>query len=372
MAAAFIFVSYLSGCSLIAIESPAVPLSKKQMNARILTHDFAIRFANEVETAADSIFENAEEFPVRVNALRWKIGAYNAIRESALREVPGVAMVATWALCVQMEDFFTFGAGDSLFGEMQGAAIDASVLLTSEMDSLVRSFTTPEEYRKASSFVRNYADQHPFEDLAFTQEPVLRAWNKAEGLPDSAAVETVGDLPQTVADLASRVNIQSANLPKQTIWQIQLLMAEAGLAGPEARAAMDSLQVDIRRFAELAEVSPELLDSTLKRLSRDLDAVLRSVDRQRRETLDVFSSEREAISEVVQSERIAIMKDLEGFSQVTLDKTYAMLRDVVNSVLLYGIIFGALFITIPFVIGYVVGKIVARRRPPGAKSNDTD
>jgi hypothetical protein len=342
------------------------------MNARILTHDFAIRFANEVETAADSIFENAEEFPVRVGALRWKIGAYNAIRESALREVPGVAMVPTWALCVQMEEFFTFGPGDSLFGEMQDVAVDASVSLETEMDSLFRSFTTPEEYRKASSFVRSYAEQHPFEDLAFKQEPVLRAWNKAEGLPDSTAVETVGDLPQAVADLASRVNIQSANLPKQTLWQIQILMAEAGLAGPEARAAVDSLQADIRRFSELAEASPELLDSTLKRLSRDLDAVLRSVDRQRRETLDVLSTEREAISEVIQRERVAIMRDLDGFSQVTLDKTYAMLSDVVNSVLLYAVIFGALFISIPFVIGYIVGKIVGRRRPLGTTSNDRD
>ncbi|MGB5872931.1 MAG: hypothetical protein WBH56_04365 [Bacteroidota bacterium] len=355
MGAAIISVSYLSGCSLLTLQSPAEPLSTKQVNARILTHDFAIRFANEVETAADSIFENAEEFPVKVDALRWKIGAYNAIRESALREVPGVAMVATWALCVQMEEFFLFGAGDSLFGEMQGAAIDASVSLETEIDSLVRSFASPAEYRKTSNFVRSFADQYPFEDMAFKQEPILRAWNQAEGLPDSAAVKTVGDLPQTVADLASRLNIQTANVPKQTLWQIQLLMAEAGLAGPEARAAMDSLQVDIRKFGDLAEASPELLDSTLKRLSRDLDAVLRSVDRQRKETLDILSSEREAISKVVQSERVAIMKDLDSFSQVTLEKTYAMLRDVVDSVLLYGIIFATFVLSIPFVIGYVVG-----------------
>ena len=81
-------------------------------------------------------------------------------------------------------------------------------------DSIASGFVTPEEYRKGKDFVLAYTAEFPFEDLAFKQEPVLRAWNRAEGLPDSAAVKTVGDLPQTVSDLASRINFQSGNLPK--------------------------------------------------------------------------------------------------------------------------------------------------------------
>jgi len=365
MGATIALIGTLSGCSLISISSTADPLTKKEVNARILTHDFAIRFSNEVELAADSVFSIAEDFPVRVNALRWKIGAYSAIREAALRESPTVAMIGTWALCVQMEQLFRAGPGDSLFGDMQGLAIEVSERLETEIDSLVRSFASPAEYERVGTFVRHYADRFPFHDLTFKQEPIVRSWNRYEGLPDSAAVRTVGDLPQTVADLASRVNIQSAQLPKQTLWQIQLLLAEAGLAGPEAQAALDSLQLDIRRFGQLAEASPELLDSTLLRLSRDLEALLLSVDRQRKETLDVLSGEREAISDVVERERVAIMEQLELFSQVTLEKTYAMLDDLVSSLLLYGIIFAILVLSIPFAIGYVVGRIVGRQHPPG-------
>ena len=360
-----VLMAVLSGCSLVSIESAAEPLTRKEMNARILTHDFAMRFASAVELAADSVFSTAKDFPIRLNALRWKIGAYSAIREAALRESPTVAMIGTWALCIQMEEFFRIGPGDSLFGKMQGVAVDVSQKLETEIDSLIRSFATPAEYKRVSDFVRHYVDRFPFQELTFKQEPIIRSWNRYEGLPDSAAVKTVGDLPQAVADLASRINIQSGHLPKETLWQIQLLIAEAGLSGPEAEAALDSLQVEIRKIGQLAEASPELLDSTLLRLSRDLEVLLLSVDRQRKETLDVLSGEREAISALVQHERVAIMEQLEGFSQVTIEKTYGMLQELVNSILLYGIILAILVLTVPFAMGYVVGKTVGRQRRAG-------
>jgi hypothetical protein len=363
--AAIVVLGSLTGCSLVNIETPSEPLTRKEVNARILTHDFATRFANSVELAADSIIKEAEDFPHRVNALRWKIGAYTAIREAALRESPTVGMIGTWALCVQMQAFFQEGLGDTLFGDMHHVALEVSDELEIEIDSLVRSFTTPEEYNRAGEFVRYYAKRYPFEDLTFRREPVIRAWNLYMGVPDSAAVKTVGDLPQTVTDLASRVNIQTTHLPKETLWQIQMLLVEAGLAGPEARDAIDSLRVDISKFADLAEASPEMLDSSLQRLSRDLEALLASVDRQRKETLEVLSIEREAVTVALQGERVAIMDQLGVFSQVTLDKTYAMLRDVVNSALLYGIIFSILVLSIPFAIGYIVGKVVGRRSLPG-------
>lgn len=365
MLVALVVVGSLKGCSLVSIQTPAEPLTTKEVNARILTHDFAIRYANAVELAADLIIETSEVFPVRVNALRWKIGAYAAIREAALRESPSVGMIGTWALCVQMHEFFQVGPGDTLFDDMHHVALEVSDELEIEIDSLVRSFTTLEEYEHAGKFVKYYAKRYPFEDLTFKREPIMRAWNLYTGVPDSAAIKTVGDLPQTVTDLASRVNIQTTHLPKETLWQIQMLLVEAGLTGPEAQEAIDSLRADISKFANLAEASPEMLDSSLQRLSRDLDALLRSVDRQRKETLDVFSKEREAITEVVQIERVAIMDHLDLFAQVTLDKTYAMLRDVVNSALLYGVIILILFFSIPLTIGYVVGRILGRRRPPG-------
>ena len=358
-------VGLINGCSLVTIESPSEPLTTKEVNARILTHDFAIRYANAVEHSADSIIETSEVFPVRVNALRWKISAYTAIREAALRESPPVGMIGTWALCVQMNAFFRDGPGDTLFGDMHELALKVSDGLETEIDSLVRSFTTLEEYERAGEFVKYYAKRYPFQDLTFKREPIMRAWNLYTGVPDSAAVKTVGDLPQTVTDLASRINIQSTHLPKETLWQIQMLLVEAGLTGPEAQEAMDSLRVDISKFADLAEASPEMLDSSLQRLSRDLEALLASVDRQRKETLEVLSREREAVTVALQGERVAIMEQLDVFSQVTLDKTYATLRDVVNTALLYGIIFSILVLSVPFAIGYIVGKVMGRRSPPG-------
>lgn len=65
----------LAGCSLVSLKSPEKPLSARDLNARILTHEYAAHFMADIAHAADAIAEASSDPAVRLNALRWKIAA---------------------------------------------------------------------------------------------------------------------------------------------------------------------------------------------------------------------------------------------------------------------------------------------------------
>ena len=64
----------LAGCSLVTLKSPEKPLSARDLNARILTHEFAARFILAVEQTADEMTAGTDDPRIELNTLRWKIG----------------------------------------------------------------------------------------------------------------------------------------------------------------------------------------------------------------------------------------------------------------------------------------------------------
>ena len=63
-------LSAAAGCSLISLKSPEKPLSARDLNARILTHEFSLQFIAAVEQTSDQIYAGSADPAVRVNALR--------------------------------------------------------------------------------------------------------------------------------------------------------------------------------------------------------------------------------------------------------------------------------------------------------------
>src|ERR1700730_14759774 len=58
------------GCSLVSLKSPEKPLSTRDLNARILTHEFSARFIGAIEQTSDEMSAATEDPAVRLNVLR--------------------------------------------------------------------------------------------------------------------------------------------------------------------------------------------------------------------------------------------------------------------------------------------------------------
>jgi hypothetical protein len=75
VAALAALIASVASCSQISLKSPEKPLSTRDLNARILTHEYAAHFIAAVEQTADQIAAASEDPAVRLSALRWKIAA---------------------------------------------------------------------------------------------------------------------------------------------------------------------------------------------------------------------------------------------------------------------------------------------------------
>src|ERR1700730_7107792 len=80
---AAVFLMNAASCSLVTLKSPEKPLSTRDLNARILTHEFSARFITAVEQGADNIAAGTENPAVRLNSLRWKIAAASTSERAA-------------------------------------------------------------------------------------------------------------------------------------------------------------------------------------------------------------------------------------------------------------------------------------------------
>src|SRR6201996_1684866 len=134
------------GCPLLTIKSPEKPLSPRDLNARILSHEFAMRFNIGVEQAADAIASQSAEFGVRANALKWKIAATTASDKAASQMAPMLGLLDEWALAGQMRAYLTDGGGKALCGELQSRATVAAADLAAEAQGLARQVTAAAEF----------------------------------------------------------------------------------------------------------------------------------------------------------------------------------------------------------------------------------
>ena len=103
---------YFNQCSLITIQSKDEPLSTRELNARILTHEFGTFFFQMVDATADSIITQSDDALVQLNALRWKINAVSECQNANFQAAPMYALIDTWVFTAQMKEFFKIGNGD--------------------------------------------------------------------------------------------------------------------------------------------------------------------------------------------------------------------------------------------------------------------
>ncbi len=154
-------VMMLSGCSLleVKIESQTVPLTKQELNMRLLTREYAQQFFAQVEQAADALHEQYEPHDKvhQSYILLWKINAEEGIQASAYQVSPMAALIDTWTFTLQMEQFFITASGNELFASDEAKLV--SVYLAKEVDKLAQSLLKKEAYIKTKTFVAEFAKQ---------------------------------------------------------------------------------------------------------------------------------------------------------------------------------------------------------------------
>ena len=363
----------LAGCSLISLKTPERPLSARDLNARILTRELSTQFVSAVNRSADDIAATEHDPAVLERALRWEIAAVGESRRAATRMAPMMSLLDTWALAAQLQAFTADGApGGALFGAHQQAIRDISSNYADDAHTLVRRLIAPHDLPAYQAFVDKYVREHPLGDLTLSRPSVVELWSRDQGA-DTKLVDSLGTIPEAMADTADRLEIYGDTLPTQVMRKTQLALRESGYGGGDVRAAIAKLDERLERLTAVAESTPELVRGAEAEVRQSLREVLDRLAASEREADQALHTERVALFADLQRERVAALAALDAerkavaadavrISSQVIKDTGTQVRELAAEVLLLLIVLAVLVLGLPFAAGYLVGRARERAR----------
>lgn len=365
-------VTTLSGCSLleVKIDSQTVPLTKQELNMRILTREYALQFFAQVEQAADVLQEQYDPND-KVNqsyVLLWKINAEEGLQAAAYQVSPMAALIDTWVFTHQMNQFYATGAGRDIFATDEAKQVSAH--LANEVDQLAQSLLKKEVYDKTKLFVADFVKQYPFADLSMIRTPAYRAWLEANQISEEDAVTTLGTMPEALGDVSDRLSLVSEQTPKIMTWKAQLLALNSSASIEKVNTALNSLQVTADSMRDFIDNNPEYMRYLAEQMAVELQPLVNDIDQKTEARLSQLGEERQALEEMVARERqeIALIitherekfaQDMDRVSQEVVNLAMTKLIELVKSTIVYFILFIAAIFFAPLGLGYVLGKRAA-------------
>ncbi|OEA13438.1 chemotaxis protein [Vibrio parahaemolyticus] len=365
-------VTTLSGCSLleVKIDSQTVPLTKQELNMRILTREYALQFFAQVEQAADVLQEQYDPND-KVNqsyVLLWKINAEEGLQAAAYQVSPMAALIDTWVFTHQMNQFYATGAGRDIFATDEAKQVSAH--LANEVDQLAQSLLKKEVYDKTKLFVADFVRQYPFADLSMIRTPAYRAWLEVNQISEEDAVTTLGTMPEALGDVSDRLSLVSEQTPKIMTWKAQLLALNSSASIEKVNAALNSLQVTADSMRDFIDNNPEYMRYLAEQMAVELQPLVDDIDQKTEARLSQLGEERQALEEMVARERqeIALIitherekfaQDMDRVSQEVVNLVMTKLIELVKSTIVYFILFIAAIFFAPLGLGYVLGKRAA-------------
>ena len=354
----------LTGCSLLTIKSPEIPLTAREQEARLLTRDYAAHFAATITHVIDDTSPADAGTAVRLQALRLKLGAVTEITRASTGLSPTASLLDTWAFSLQFRDFLTTGAGAHLLGNGQPDVSRAATLLAAEADALARK-VWDNDYARYHTFVSAYAEHNPLENADLVRPSVLSAWIIEEH--DKGPLRAVGTVAQALSDVSDRMRIYSERVPAMSLWQAELALDRAGFDDASYRTALRNIDTQLARISKLADTSPELAHEAIAELrdglrasSDRLDAswmqMLRTLRVEREALAANIAAEREGVTAAFDTERTRLSADAAQIAAQAVDTSWRELRKLVREALMLTILLAVVMLGLPFAAGYLVGR----------------
>ena len=358
-----------TGCKLVELKMPGVPLPKEEFALRGQTREFAHDFATTVEQVADSIGSHTDDPAIRTHCVQWKIGAVSAIRAATLRSSPKLALLDAWAFCRQVDEYLDQGAGAGLFGPFQTMAVTNSQALERRLAQTGRTLLSEAEFSRMDKFLGEYVARFPLQALAFDREPVVSHWEDFEGKP--SPIPPAGTGSEALSDVAERLQMLGQQVPEEIRWRLSL--EEEALQTEWARTGvtLDRLDAALKQIGEAAASSPGVMTNTVVELQSAFLPVLERFQDQWDKTTRTLQTERQALTETLASERVAVLKDVDRQRAAIMKETQGMLRDLADrsltqahgmmrDVLFYGVLLAGIVLGLPFLFGFILGRTWAR------------
>lgn len=375
----------LSGCSLLEVklDSQTTPLTQQELNARLMTREYAKMFFTRVEDSADVIAQSypADDTLHQSYVLLWKIHAEQGLQQAAYQTSPMSALIDSWVFTAQMNQFYAQGDGADLF--VTDDAVETARFLDQEAEKLAKGVLSSSDFKKSKAFVAEFAANNPFKDLTFRSTPAYRDWLTYLGKDESQIVQNLGTMPEAMSDASDRLSVMADQTPKLMSWKAELVAMNSSLTGEDLSMTLESLRQTSASMQDFIENNPEYMqtlasimsaemqpllndlsdktDQKLAMLSDERVALEKMVTREREALVQMIEKERLEIAGIVTSERELFTQDLDRVSQEVVVLAIDKLMELIKGVIIYFILFILVVFFAPLGIGYWLGKRTANK-----------
>ncbi|WP_135381328.1 chemotaxis protein [Vibrio tasmaniensis] len=375
----------LSGCSLLEVklDSQTTPLTQQELQARIMTREYAKMFFTRVEDSADLIAQSypADDTLHQSYVLLWKIHAEQGLQQAAYQTSPMSALIDSWVFTAQMNQFYSQGDGADLF--VTDNAVETARSLDQEAEKLAKGVLSSSDFKKSKAFVAEFAASNPFKDLTFRSTPAYREWLSYLGKDESQIVQSLGTMPEAMGDASDRLSLMADQTPKLMTWKAELVAMNSSLTGEDLSMTLESLRQTSASMQDFIENNPEYMqtlasimstemqpllndlsdktDQKLAMLTEERVALEKMVTREREALVAMIAKERIEIGGIVTSERELFTQDLDRVSQEVVVLAIDKLMDLIKGVIIYFILFILVVFFAPLGIGYWLGKRTASK-----------
>ncbi|BDG05636.1 hypothetical protein [Anaeromyxobacter oryzae] len=284
---------------------------------RAMSNLLAVSVPGTIEAAADEIGARSPDAATRRRAVLWKVEVIPAFYQALFYSDSLAAALDAWSLSIQLEQAVSTGAWRDRLGTMQPAAVEATHRVRMQIEATVKATArTTEGFDRARVVVERWAGNNPVVGPISSRPSIIPELVRlAEGGLDISVFQVMANIPATVADLATRMDIYAAYLPKAARWQAEL-MADDFAGGAEMQRALATL-ASVERLTERtnALLSPAglrgALDDASARVRAERIAALASIDGQRVETLAYLTRERVAAVADLDHQREAMARQVD-------------------------------------------------------------
>ncbi len=312
--------------------SPSIVASVGEIRVRAV--HLGRQFSMEIERAADSIRAVTDEPAVRRHALLWKMHAIPAAHEAVLLSDPVLSIIDVWAFAKQMEQYFDRGAGRDVFGAHQQIALDAVRRLDRAVfDQSILVTDSTRDVEGIRTRLDAFVDQYPIQGPQFGRTSIAVVSADLLGTNMGSAVAAVGDINQTIGEIANRLAFHNEYLLKQASWAALQLLEEVAY-DTSVTAALASAMEALQNASALAEGLPALVESeratVVDALRRELAILMQSVDVQRVATLEVLSAELEGLIDAIDRERVIVLEAVTAERVATIEAVVPLIQDAID------------------------------------------
>jgi hypothetical protein len=312
--------------------APAIEASMGEMRVRAV--QLGRLYSMEIERAADSIRAVADEPSIRRHALQWKMYAIPAAHEAVLLPDPALSIIDAWAFAKQMEQYFDRGDGRDAFGPHQQIAVDVVRRLDSvALEQAILVTDSTRNVERAQAALAAFVEQYPIRGPYFGRTSYAVVSADLLGTDIGSAVAAVGDINQTVGEIADRLAFYNEYLLKQVNWHAQQILEEAAY-DTSLTAALASATEALQNASALAQELPNLVASeravVVDALHRELAVLVQSANVQRVATLEVLSAELAALVDAIVQERIALIEAVTVERVATIEAAVPLMRDAID------------------------------------------